>query len=116
MFHEYLASSLTNGARRFLDLGFHKNAELEYPLEFFGPAKPSVIAASRMGSEIIVCSVLAAHATRRNVIRLPFVACDLSAENMAQDASFIYNIAAAISLLWFYIRPKIFVSCLYFIR
>jgi hypothetical protein len=37
--------------------------------------------------------MLAAHATRRNAIRLPIVAFDLSAANMAQAASFIFNFA-----------------------
>ena len=46
MFQKFLASYLTDAGCRFLDMGFHKNAELKYPLEFFGPIKPSVIVAN----------------------------------------------------------------------
>ena len=87
VFHKFRADIATNG-RLLLNLGSHKNAELKNPLEFFGPIMPSVIIANGVGWKIVILYVLTAPTMRQNVIRLPIVACDSSAANMAPAASF----------------------------
>jgi len=93
VFHKFPASTETN-ARLPLNLGSHKNAELKNPLEFFGSIMPSVINTNGMGWMIVIYQVLTARSMCQNVIRLPLVACDSSAANMAPVASLRQNFTA----------------------